>query len=199
MLGPQGCGKGTIGEKLSDIFDLPLVSVGQILRDLPSTNPFYNDIHTAMKQGNLAPNYEVAEILKTELENHKYSKGFVMDGWGRDLDDINKLDPKYDVVILLNISEETSVDRLGSRRTCKDCGKVYNVKFSPSKIDGVCDACGGKLLQREDDKEDAIKNRLNIYKTETLPVVEKYRIEGKIVEINAEPPIETVNGALELP
>ncbi len=192
MLGPQGCGKGTIGEKLSSLFELPLISVGQILRDLPSSSPYYKDIHISMLKGNLAPNVEVAYVLKAELESGRYSRGFVMDGWARQVDDLNKYDPGFDVVVLLNISEETTLKRLSSRRTCSSCGKVYNVLFNKPKTDNICDVCGNKLIQREDDKEEAIKNRLHIYLTETVPVIEKYRNEGKIVEINAEPSIEEV-------
>lgn len=184
LLGPQGSGKGTIGEKLSEHFSIPLISAGQLLRDLPENHPYKKEIEHFMDVGELAPQDMVAELLREETSKERCKNGFIFDGWGRSLVDFNYYDPDFDKVIFINISPKVSVERLTSRRTCEDCGAIFNIVSVPPKVSGVCDKCGGRLIQREDDNEDSVKRRLEIFNTETMRVVDHFRETGKLSEID---------------
>ncbi len=186
LMGPIGSGKGTQGEMLSEYLGLPLISVGQVLRDLSPAHPWYQEINEAMLAGDPAPQDKVAELLKEIVSGKEFEKGYIMDGWGRALEDWQYFDPGYDKAIVINISPETSVSRLSTRRTCESCGAVYNTISKPPKVEGVCDKCGGELKQREDDTEEAVKRRLEIYNSETKKTVDRFRAEGKLVEVNGE-------------
>ncbi|HOD01167.1 MAG TPA: nucleoside monophosphate kinase [bacterium] len=186
LIGPQGCGKGTIGKKLSQHLNIPLVSVGQILRDLPDDYPGKDEIENYVDKGELAPQNLVSEILKSEISKDIYGNGFIFDGWGRTLEDLDYFNPGFDKVIFINISPETSIKRISSRRTCENCGAVFNVVSVPPKVDGICDFCGGKLVQREDDVEEAVKTRLAIFNKETTKVIDYFRKQGNLVEVNGE-------------
>lgn len=184
MMGPQGCGKGTIGEKLSNRLHIPLISSGSLLRDLPESHPRYQEIHQLIDVGELAPQDFVAGLFKSRTSQADCANGFIIDGWGRKPIDLTYYDPGFDKVILLNIAPETSVYRLSGRRTCKKCGKIFNVNSVPPKVAGVCDACGGELYQREDDTEEAIRRRLSIYYTETQEVIDSFKRKGLLAEID---------------
>lgn len=184
MMGPQGCGKGTIGEKLSEHLHIPLISSGSLLRYLPESHPRYQEIHRLIDAGELAPQDFVAELFRSRISESDCDNGFIIDGWGRKTIDLTFFDPHFDKVILLNISPEISVYRLSGRRTCKKCGKIFNVNSIPPKVSGVCDICGGELYQREDDTAEAIKRRLNIYYTDTQKVIESFKQKGLLVEID---------------
>ncbi len=186
LIGPQGCGKGTIGKKLSQYFNIPLISVGQILRDLPNDYPDKDQIEKYIDKGELAPQDLVAEILKSEISKDIYKNGFIFDGWGRTMEDLDYFDPGFDKVIFINIFPETSVKRISSRRTCEKCGEIFNIVSMPPKVEGICDLCGGKLIQRDDDTEYAVKRRLDIFKEETIKVVDYFRKQGNLIEIDGE-------------
>ncbi|KKS30139.1 MAG: Adenylate kinase [candidate division WWE3 bacterium GW2011_GWE2_43_18] len=183
-MGPAGSGKGTQGEMLHKRLGLPLISVGQTLRDLSPGHPWYNEINETISNGNLAPHDKVAEILKEKTTAPGFEKGYIMDGWGRTTVDLEYFDPGYDKVFFINIPREISLIRLSTRRTCETCGAVYNVVSNPSKVEGVCDKCGGALRQRDDDKEEAILKRLEIFTNETSEQIQKFRSEGVLVEID---------------
>ena len=192
MIGPQGSGKGTIGEMLSEYLRVPLISVGETLRDLPKTHPKYQEVQDTINKGNLAPVEVVGELLKERVSQPDCAKGFIFDGWARRLKDLKYFDPKFDKVIFLQISPETTVKRLSTRRTCEKCNRVFNIETVPPKVEGTCDVCGGRLLQRDDDTPEAILKRLDIFNTETLPVVNYFREKGVLLEINAETPPKNV-------
>ncbi|HLB51701.1 hypothetical protein A3F07_00715 [candidate division WWE3 bacterium RIFCSPHIGHO2_12_FULL_38_15] len=186
IVGPQGSGKGTIGEMLSKRLGIPLISVGDILRDLPKDHPKYQEVQDTINGGNLAPVEIVGELLKERVSKSDCTNGFIFDGWARRLKDIEYFDPGFDKVILLNISPGTSVKRLSSRRTCENCGSIFNIETVKPKVENVCDVCGGMLLQRDDDKPEAIIKRLDIFNEETMPVIDYFRKKGVLLEINAE-------------
>jgi len=192
LMGPQGSGKGTIGEMLSKKMEIPLVSVGDILRDVPKTHPRYQELQDSMDKGMLAPYDLVAELLKDRVSKDDCKNGYVLDGWCRSLGNLEYFDPKPDKVILLNISRETSVRRLGSRRTCEVCGSVFNIISVPPKNPDVCDKCGGKLIQRDDDTEEAVNKRLDIYYSETQEVIDYYKSKGILLEVDGQPSPDVV-------
>ncbi len=198
LIGPQGCGKGTVGSMLSEHLGIPLISAGHILRELPENHPRKKEVSDYMSRGELVPQDLVADLLREETSKDTSKNGFIFDGWGRTMIDLHFYDPGFDRVVLIKISPETSVKRISSRRTCDDCGSVFNIVSVPPKIDGVCDECGGKLYQREDDTEEAVKRRLEIFNTETSEVIDHFKNEGKLVEIDGEgSPEEVFNLALE--
>ncbi|OGC38362.1 hypothetical protein A3K42_00570 [candidate division WWE3 bacterium RBG_13_37_7] len=202
LMGPQGCGKGTIGEMLSEKLNIPLVSMGQILRDVPKTHPRYTELQKIMAEGDLVPQELASQFLRERVNQPDCANGYILDGWMRKMIDLHYFDPQPDKVVLLNISRQTSLERLTNRRTCLQCGAVFNVKTVPPKQEGICDICGGKLEQREDDKPEAINNRLDIYYSDTQEVLNHFRDLGKLVEVDAEPEpkvvFESVLSALNL-
>ena len=184
LLGPQGSGKGTQGGMLAERFNVPLISTGPLLGDLPSDHPWKTEIETEMNAGRLPANVKVGQILEEELKKEKYKDGFVLDGWGRRKSDLEIFDPGLDVALLIDIPREESVRRLTARRTCTQCGQIFNTVFVPPKVEGVCDACGGKLIQREDDTEAAIKQRLDLYEQETSQTIDYLESKGILVRID---------------
>lgn len=185
LIGPAGSGKGTIGEMVSDHIGFPQVSLGQILREVPENHPWYERVNEQMEKGELVDQSKMAVLIKEELSKEDYKNGFVLDGWFRSMEDVRHFDPDFDKVIFLNIPRGESIKRLTSRRTCEGCGDVYNIYSNPPKVEGVCDECGGKLTQREDDIPEAIEERLDIFKEETIEVLDYLREKGILIEINA--------------
>ena len=188
MMGPQGCGKGTIGAMIGEFLNIPLISTGKILRSLDKNHPWYKKVSDQMISGQLVDQEKVAKLLDEELQQEKYQKGFVLDGWYRSMKDIKLYEVSLDKVFLLTISPETTVKRLSSRRTCSKCGEIYNTitQSEKPKVEGVCDKCGGKLEQRQDDTEEAILKRLAIYREETAEVIEYLTEKGILVMIDGE-------------
>ena len=186
LIGPPASGKGTIGERLSKEFGIPLLSVGELLRELPEDYPLKKEIDEAMKRGDLAPQNIAAQVLREAVEKETSRNGFVVDGWGRDLGNLTYYDPGFDNAIYLKISSETAVKRIASRRTCEKCGAVFNLISVPPKVSGICDLCGGKLVQRDDETEEATRKRFEIFNTETKETIDYFREKGKLLEVDAE-------------
>ncbi len=182
MMGPQGSGKGTVGRKLSSHLDLPILEVGKLLRDLPTDDYRYSTINEAMKRGELAPVDKVASILKDRIKEAGYANGFILDGWCRQLEDIKEFDPQPDIVLVLDIPRETSIERITGRRICTSDGKVYNINTLPREL---LDECEGELVQREDDTERAVNRRLNDYYSLTKKVLDLYKDKGILKVVDA--------------
>ncbi|HLC93753.1 MAG TPA: nucleoside monophosphate kinase [Patescibacteria group bacterium] len=186
MMGPQGSGKGTTGEMLSVHMRIPLISIGNLLREMSSEHPRYEEVQRIMREGNLVPQDFISQLLNERVSRSDCTNGFIMDGWGRTMYDLQMFDPGFDKVLYLNISPETSVRRISNRRICSKCGRVYNIITVPPKESGICDICGGELIQREDDTEGAVRKRLDIYYTETQEVINFFKDKGVLLEIDAE-------------
>ena len=184
LVGPPGCGKGTIGKKLSNHLNIPLISAGQILRDLPEKHPRKKEIDYYMGKGDLAPQDLVAELLREKTLPDRCADGYIFDGWGRSLTNLKHYDPDFDKVFYIKIAPETSIKRLSSRRTCESCGAIFNIISVPPKVEGICDLCGGDLIQRDDDIEEAVKRRLEIFNTQTVKVIDYFKELGVLVEID---------------
>ncbi len=201
ILGPQGSGKGTQAQLLADKYNLVHLDMGRILRSVAtSDNVHAKVVHEAIMAGGLVPDEYVRLIAWDHIsKTHATGKGIVIEGYPRSLaqyeqmeDMLRKFGDRIDKVILVNISEEESVRRLSSRLTCLKCGRVYNTITAPPPANGTCE-CGGELVLRDDDKPEAIKRRLQIYRTQTTHIVERAQEEGLLLEINGEQPIETIH------
>ncbi len=184
LLGPQGCGKGTIGQMLSERMDIPLLSVGEMLRSVDPSSRYYQKVQEDTKNGVLVAEEIVVALLKEELAKEKYRRGVIFDGWGRSMQNLRAFDPGFDFVIVFEMSRETSIKRISGRRLCETDGKTYNILTLPKE---ELAKCPGKLIQREDDTEEAVKKRLEIYYTQTQEVIDYFDKLGKTIHINAEP------------
>lgn len=184
LLGPQGCGKGTIGKMLSERMGIPLLSVGEMLRSIDPSSKYYQKIQEDTKNGVLVAEEIVVALLKEELAKEKYKNGVIFDGWARSMQNLRAFDPGFDFVIVFELSRETSVKRISGRRICEADGKTYNIYTLPKE---ELAKCPGRLIQREDDTEEAVKKRLEIYYTQTQEVIDYFDKQGKTIHINAEP------------
>lgn len=190
LLGPPGAGKGTQSGNIAEEYGVDHVTTGDALRgnkgmDISDLDVAYDTPGEFMDAGELVPDAVVNEIVKTALNE---ADGYVLDGYPRNLDQAQYLGDitDLDVVALLEVPREELVERLTGRRVCDDCGANYHVEFSPPETEGVCDDCGGDLIQRDDDTEDTVRERLRVYEENTAPVVEHYRDESVLVEVDGE-------------
>ena len=200
MLGPQGSGKGTHAKLLGKKMNIEHLSMGDALREAAKSKSALGEkLKKILKTGKLVPFELTIKIFKNEIEKPKYKKGVILDGFPRDMDQVHALDKlvKVDKVIVLLLSDKEAVNRLGGRRTCKECGEIYHIRNKKSKKRGICDVCKGELIKRVDDKPDAIKQRLKVYHSETEDVIKHYAKKGLIIEVSSHGPIKTVENRLE--
>lgn len=185
LLGPPGAGKGTQSTRLAEEYGLDHITTGDALRANKEMETEYGTPGEYMDAGELVPDPVVNEIVVAALEE---ADDFVLDGYPRNLEQAEYLSEQTDLdtVVFLDVPEEELVDRLTGRRVCSECGATYHVRFDPPEEEGVCDVCGGELVQREDDTEDTVRERLRVYRENTEPVVEHYREEGSLVEVDGE-------------
>tara|TARA_Y100000310_G_C20687551_1_gene820054 strand:- start:1449 stop:2084 length:636 start_codon:yes stop_codon:yes gene_type:complete len=190
LFGPQGAGKGTIGAMLSKKYNIPLLGTGDIIRNAMKEGTEVGKVAKEYyDKGNLVPEDIVIKLVEERLEMDDCKSGFIFDGFPRNLKQAelfgNKMD-EIDTMIVFDAPEELLLKRLTNRRLCKECSAVYNVhpECDPNpKEEGKCDKCGGELYQRDDDTEEAIMKRLQIYHNETEPILGKY--SEKVKKINA--------------
>jgi len=201
LLGPQGSGKGTQAELLVQKYGLNYVEMGKILRSIAeSDNTYAGIVKETIDKGELVPDEYVRLIAWDHINKQDKEKGFLFDGYPRSLeqfeyleDMLRKFGKKIDWVIYLYISPEESIRRLSARRICEKCGEIFNLVTNPPKNPEICDKCGGKLTQREDDQPGAIKRRLELFNERTKPILEKARQENILMEVNGERPIEQIH------
>ncbi|HBR21917.1 MAG TPA: adenylate kinase [Nitrospiraceae bacterium] len=186
LLGAPGAGKGTQAKKLIDKYGIPQISTGDILRqNVAEGTPLGKEAKSCMDKGELVPDRVVLGLVEDRLKKDDCKKGYILDGFPRNTAQAEALD-KILTSLGMSLTGALSVDvpkddlmqRLTGRRTCKGCGQMYNVYFSASKKDGVCDKCGGELFQRDDDREETIKRRLDVYDAQTAPLIEYYKKSG---------------------
>lgn len=183
LMGPQGCGKGTQGERLSEKLHIPLVGAGNLLRSLTKSHPRYTEVMQYINAGNLAPFELVADLLVDRVSQPDCANGYLLDGWARDMGNLGFFDPGFDKVLVFNISRETSIKRITGRRICETDGKTYNIYTLPEE---ELAKCKGAFIQREDDTEEAVSVRLDVYYTKTIEVIEHFKLQGISVEVDAE-------------
>ncbi len=183
LLGAPGSGKGTQGERITKKYGIPQFSSGDILRKaIREGTELGVKAKGCINKGNLVPDSVIVDVMAVRLAEADCRNGFILDGFPRTigqakgLDDIlNKIKSRLDAVICINVSEESVVERLGGRRQCPKCSAIYHVEYQPPAKSGICDKCGFDLYQRDDDKEETIKNRLKIYRSETAPLLDYYK------------------------
>jgi adenylate kinase len=194
LLGAPGSGKGTQAKKLMETYGIPQVSTGDLLRAaVRAGTELGRKAKAAMDAGQLVADEIVIGMIRERLQDDDTRKGFIMDGFPRsgaqavELDAVlSSLGQPVDRALLIDVKFEALMKRLTGRRTCAKCGHMYNVYYSPPKQEGICDRCGGELLQRADDNEETISRRLKVYQEQTEPLVEYYRKQGKFAVVDGE-------------
>jgi adenylate kinase len=204
LLGPPGAGKGTQAEVLSKKYGIPHISTGDMLRKVvKKKTPWGLKANSYMARGELVPDEIVVEIVKERLSDKDAKKGFILDGFPRtkrqaeSLDEVlKKSDMPIDLVLYFHTSEEVSIKRLSGRRVCKSCGANFHVTNIPPKKEDICDYCSSRLIQREDDKEATVKNRLRVYKKETAELIDYYKKRNILKTISGDLDVDEIFGAL---
>ncbi|ADQ41229.1 adenylate kinase [Caldicellulosiruptor acetigenus I77R1B] len=189
LLGAPGAGKGTQAEYLSKRFSIPHISTGDILREnVKNETELGKKAKEYMDKGLLVPDEIVIEIVKDRISKEDCKNGFLLDGFPRTIAQAEALDKvlqelgqKIDKVLNIEVPDEKILERMSGRRICKNCGASFHVIYRPPQKEGVCDVCGGELYQREDDKEETVKKRLEVYHAQTQPLIDYYRAKGLLV------------------
>ena len=191
LLGPPGAGKGTIAKALMQIDGSVQISTGDILRSaIAAGTELGKQVETAMAAGNLVTDELIMGIMEQRLQEEDCQQGYLLDGFPRTIPQaealrelLAKLGEQLDCALELDMPRDVIIERLSTRRTCTNCGEIYNVKSKPPQVDGVCDVCGSTIVQRDDETPQAIENRLQVYNQQTAPLVEFYRNEGLLVSV----------------
>lgn len=174
IFGAPGSGKGTYASRLHSKLDVDVISMGDIFREiLKEETPLGRKVKGYVEKGLLVPDDVVVDVLKQRLAKVPRGKGFILDGYPRTVEQAEALEKvvKIDVIVQLLVPEWIIVERLSTRRICKNCGEVYNVRYLKPKVDMVCDKCGGPLYQRSDDTAEVIKDRIKVYERQTQPLL----------------------------
>ena len=200
LLGAPGAGKGTQATRISDKYNLPHISTGDILRkNIKEGTALGIQAKSFIDAGRLVPDEVVIDIVKDRLQQADCKNGFILDGFprtvvqARSLESLSKeLGYNIDAIINLDVDFDKLIKRLSGRRVCRECGATYNLEFKPSKVDGICDICGGELYQRIDESEEAVKIRLQTYMRQTRPLIDYYTMKGSLVNINGDQAMDDV-------
>lgn len=189
FLGPPGAGKGTIAKRIVAETGIVQISTGDLLREaVKKGSALGKQAQQFMEAGELVPDRLVIDLLQERIAEPDCEAGFILDGFPRTIPQAEALDNsgvKIDKVVNFICSEQTIIQRLSGRRTCKECGAIFHVENIPPKKEGICDRCSFALIQREDDKPEAILNRLQVYKKQTEPLIGYYKAQDNLVDINA--------------
>jgi adenylate kinase len=188
FLGPPGAGKGTIANVAKDFFNIPHISTGDLFRyNIKNETKLGKQVKEILASGELVPDSVTINMVEDRFTQADSKNGFILDGFPRTIAQADALAQlkNVDAVINFNLDRDTIIKRLSGRRMCKSTGKIYHLVYNPPKVDGIDDETGEALIQREDDKEDAILNRLEVYKAQTEPLIEYYREKGLLIDIDA--------------
>ena len=205
LMGPPGAGKGTQAAELVKKFSIPQISTGDMFRAaVKEGTELGKKAKACMDTGALVPDEVTIGIVKERLSKADCANGFILDGFPRTVEQadalekiLSDLNMKLDRVLNIHVPAEDLIERAVGRRICKGCGATYHVKFNPSKVENVCDNCGGELYQRADDNAETMKNRLSVYEESTRPLIEYYKKAGKYTEIDGRQAIAKVTADLE--
>ena len=200
LVGPPGAGKGTQAQFLASHLSIPKISTGDIFRDNVSHGTALGRRAQAfMERGDLVPDEVTIAMVTDRLADEDTQAGFLLDGFPRNVPQAETLkkmllswDTRLDVVLELVVDDDEVVRRLSGRRTCRVCGRIWHMSFDPPLVAGVCDDCGGELFQRDDDREETIRHRLEVYQEQTAPLVSFYADEGTLLGLDATGPVDEI-------
>lgn len=195
IFGAPGSGKGTYASRLQSKLDVNVVTMGDIFREIMKEDTdLAREVRGYVEKGLLGPDSLTIRVLKQHLAKIRNEKGLLFDGYPRTIEQARALEAiaKIDVIIQLIVPEWIIIERLSTRRICKNCGAVYNIRYLKPKVDMICDKCGGELYQRPDDTPEVIKKRIQVYEQQTQPLLQYYRDKGV-------PFIEFKTESLEMP
>jgi len=192
LIGPPGVGKGTQAKFLVSEFNIPQISTGDMLRtNIKNGSLLGKEAQIFMNAGNLVPDEVILGMMETRLSESDCQNGYILDGFPRTIPQaegleklLSQMSKDLDSVLVLNVDHDKIVGRLSSRRSCKDCGAVYNILFDPPEQEGICNSCNGELYLRDDDRPDTIRKRLSVYTSQTEPLIEFYSQKDKVKSID---------------
>lgn len=188
FLGPPGAGKGSLAVKVAEEYKIPHISTGDIFRaNIKNQTPLGVKVKAIIDSGSLVSDDLTCELVKDRLSQADCKNGYILDGFPRTIPQAEMFTKICDDVKVVNfeIKDEIVIRRLSTRRTCKACGANFNVLTLPPKVEGVCDKCNGELYQRDDDKQESIMNRMDVYREQTEPLINFYKEKGKITDLDA--------------
>ncbi len=190
FLGAPGAGKGTQAEVVCKELGIPAISTGNMLREaVKNGTPAGLAAKDYMDKGELVPDEVVIGILKDRIAQDDAKNGFILDGFPRTVEQaeaLEKMGVQIDKVIEIAVSDEAITERMSGRRVCEKCGNSYHIEHKPTKVEGICDACGGKVVQRVDDKPETVQARLKTYHEKTAPLKDYYSARGKLVTVEGQ-------------
>ncbi|HVE31726.1 MAG TPA: adenylate kinase [Mycobacteriales bacterium] len=201
LVGPPGAGKGTQAQFIAAQFAIPKISTGDIFRaNVSDGTELGVTAKKYMDAGDLVPDEVTSAMVRERLREDDANDGFLLDGYPRTVPQAETLDDvltdvgsdELDVVLELVVDDEEVIRRLSGRRTCRNCGHIWHVDFDPPKQEGICDDCGGQLFQRDDDKSETVRHRLEVYAEQTAPLIAFYAEKGVLVGIDATGPVDDV-------
>jgi len=200
LIGPPGSGKGTQAKKIAPFLNAPHISLGDLLREAVTKKTEVGSLaESYLKAGKLVPDDVVIKVAEERINEEDCSNGFVVDGFPRTMKQATAFEKtlsrsgfKQEKVIYIDLPLKEILKRLTGRRSCRKCGAVYHVEFSPPKVEGKCDRCGGELYLRHDDEESVIETRYKIYEEQTKPLIDHYKELGILVQINGDQGIDRI-------
>ena len=204
MLGAPGAGKGTQAKKIADRYQIPHISTGDIFRaNIKEGTELGKKAKTYMDQGLLVPDELTLELIMDRFQNPDCANGYVLDGFPRTIPQaealtaaLEKNGDSIDYAINVEVPDENIITRMSGRRACLACGATYHVVYAPTKEEGVCDRCGEKLVLRDDDKPETVKKRLDVYHSQTQPLIDYYTKQGKLAEVDGTQSVDAVFDAI---
>ena len=202
MLGAPGAGKGTQAKMIVEKYQIPQISTGDIFRaNIKNGTELGKKAKTYMDQGALVPDELVVDLVVDRLAKDDCKNGYVLDGFPRTIPQAEALTAalaangeKLDYAIDVEVPDENIVNRMSGRRACVNCGGTYHIVFNPTKVEGICDACGGKLILRDDDKPETVQHRLSVYHAQTQPLIDYYKSEGILKSVDGTKKMDEVFG-----
>lgn len=204
MLGAPGAGKGTQAKKIAAKYAIPHISTGDIFRaNIKNNTELGQKAKTYMDKGELVPDELVVDLIMDRFKEADCANGYVLDGFPRTIPQAEALDKalsangeSVDYAINVEVPDENIINRMSGRRACVGCGATYHIQFNPTKVEGICDACGEKLILRDDDKPETVKNRLSVYHEQTQPLIDYYSKKGVLAEVDGTQSMDDVFNAI---
>ena len=204
MLGAPGAGKGTQAKKIAAKYEIPHITTGDIYRaNIKNGTELGKKAKTYMDQGLLVPDELVVDLVVDRVQQEDCKNGYVLDGFPRTIPQaesldaaLEKLGEKIDYAVNVEVPDENIINRMGGRRACVGCGATYHVVYNPTKVEGVCDACGEKLILRDDDKPETVQKRLAVYHDQTQPLIDYYKKSGVLRDVDGTVDMDDVFAAI---